>query len=66
MGALPKQKLSKSRKGKRRAHQALVVPQLVTCSNCGGSRLPHTVCNLCGHYKDEQVIEIRQKATDKQ
>ncbi len=61
MGALPKQKLSRSRQGKRRAHQALVVPQLIVCSNCGGKRVSHTVCNICGYYKDEQVIEIRQK-----
>lgn len=62
MGALPKQKLSRSRQGKRRAHQALTPPQLVECSNCGNKRLPHTVCNVCGYYKDEQIIEIRQKA----
>ncbi len=62
MGALPKQKLSRSRQGKRRAHQALIAPQLVLCSNCGNKRVPHTVCNVCGFYKDEQVVEVRQKA----
>jgi large subunit ribosomal protein L32 len=66
MGALPKQKVSRSAQGKRRAHQALVAPQLVTCSNCGNKRVPHSVCNVCGYYKDEQVIEIRQKADKNQ
>jgi large subunit ribosomal protein L32 len=61
MGAHPKQKISRSRQGRRRAHHALVAPQLVVCSNCGSKRLPHTVCNICGYYKDEQVIEIRQR-----
>lgn len=62
MGALPKQKISRSKQGRRRSHQALVAPQLVTCSNCGNKRVPHTVCNVCGYYKDEQIVEVRQKA----
>jgi large subunit ribosomal protein L32 len=66
MGALPKQKVSRAAQGRRRAHQALVVPQLVACSNCGQKRVPHTVCNNCGYYKDEQVVEIRQKADKNQ
>lgn len=64
MGALPKQKISRARQGKRRAHDALTVPQLVVCDNCGSKRLPHTVCAVCGHYKGEQVIEVRQKANN--
>ncbi|MDB5079387.1 MAG: ribosomal protein [Chloroflexi bacterium] len=66
MGALPKQKVSRSAQGQRRAHQALVIPKLVTCSNCNQKRVPHTVCDSCGYYKDEQVIEIRQKAAKNQ
>ncbi len=62
MGALPKQKISRSKQGRRRSHQALVAPQLVACSNCGAMRKPHTVCDTCGYYKDEQIIEVRQKA----
>lgn len=66
MGALPKQKVSRSVQGQRRSHQALVPPHLVDCSNCGKKRVPHTVCDSCGFYKDEQVIEIRQKAAKNQ
>jgi large subunit ribosomal protein L32 len=66
MGALPKQKISRSKQGRRRSHQALVAPQLVTCSNCGNKRVPHTVCNVCGYYKDEQIVEVRQKAGQNQ
>jgi large subunit ribosomal protein L32 len=66
MGALPKQKISRSKQGRRRSHQALVAPQLVTCSNCGNKRIPHTVCNVCGYYKDEQIVEVRQKAGQNQ
>ena len=61
MGALPKQKRSHSKQGRKRAHHFLHELQLVTCSNCNEKRLPHTVCGHCGFYKDEQVVQIRQK-----
>ncbi|MEI6045706.1 MAG: 50S ribosomal protein L32 [Chloroflexota bacterium] len=61
MGALPKQKRSKSKQGRKRAHHFLVPTQLVECSNCGSPRLPHTVCGKCGFYKGEQVIQVREK-----
>lgn len=61
MGALPKQKRSHSKQGRKRAHMALVPPQLVTCSNCGNKRLSHRVCGYCGYYKDEEIVQIRQR-----
>jgi len=61
MGALPKQKRSHSKQGRKRAHHFLSPLQLTTCSNCGEKRLPHTVCGNCGFYKDEQIVQIRQK-----
>jgi large subunit ribosomal protein L32 len=61
MGALPKQKISHSKQGRRRAHLRLSEVQLVTCDNCGARRQPHTVCKTCGYYKGEEVIQVRQK-----
>jgi large subunit ribosomal protein L32 len=66
MGALPKQKRSHSKQGRKRAHHHLAALQLTTCSNCNNKRLPHTVCGVCGYYKDEQVIQVRQKNTENQ
>ncbi len=66
MGALPKQKRSHSKQGRKRAHHFLPALQLTTCSNCGQKRLPHTVCGNCGFYKDEQVVQVRQKKTANQ
>lgn len=66
MGALPKQKRSHSKQGRKRAHHHLIAPNLVSCSNCGNRRLPHTVCGVCGYYKDEQVVQVRQKKTEEQ
>lgn len=42
---------------KRRAHDALAVPPLSLCSNCGNPKLPHSACPECGYYKGRPVIE---------
>lgn len=59
MGALPKRKTSKARKGKRRSHHSLAVPALVECPQCHSPKLPHHVCPTCGSYAGREVIEIK-------
>ncbi|RJQ40135.1 MAG: 50S ribosomal protein L32 [Anaerolineaceae bacterium] len=58
MTPLPKRKLSKGRRDRRRAHDALKVQSLVQCSNCGEMRLPHTVCPSCGFYKGREIVKV--------
>jgi len=58
--AVPKKKVSKQRKRKRRTHHSAPVPHLSACPNCGDPKLPHRVCPTCGTYKGEQVIEIEE------
>ncbi len=58
--ALPKRKLSKSRRGKRRTHQRVKVPSLSLCPNCNEPKLPHHVCPSWGHYKGRTVIETEE------
>ena len=53
--AVPKKKTSKSRKGMRRAHDKVAVPNVVYCE-CGEPTLPHRVCSVCGSYKGRQVV----------
>ncbi|MFH1550304.1 MAG: 50S ribosomal protein L32 [Planctomycetota bacterium] len=53
----PKRRHSKSRKNKRRAHDALGAPILSDCPRCGQRKLPHTVCENCGYYRGESIIE---------
>ncbi|MEJ2261906.1 MAG: 50S ribosomal protein L32 [Anaerolineales bacterium] len=60
MPPLPKRKLSRGRRDRRRAHHALKHRNLVQCSNCGEMRLPHRVCPNCGHYQGREVIEIEE------
>ena len=62
MTPLPKRKISKGRRDRRRAHDALKARNVVVCSNCGGSRLPHTVCPNCGFYKGREVISMETEA----
>lgn len=54
--AVPKRKTSPSRRGMRRAHDALKAVNSVECSNCGSKKLPHHLCKSCGHYNGRQVF----------
>ena len=59
--AVPKRKVSKARRDKRRSyHWKLSVPGVVACPNCGKPRLPHRVCKECGYYNGRQVIEVAE------
>jgi large subunit ribosomal protein L32 len=55
--ALPKVKLSKGRKGRRRSHLALMLAPLQACPQCRHMRRPHTICPNCGHYAGREVIK---------
>ncbi|HUW96570.1 MAG TPA: 50S ribosomal protein L32 [Anaerolineae bacterium] len=61
MGAVPKTRISKARRGGRRSHQALTPPQLVQCPQCREPRLPHQVCPSCGYYKGVEVVKAKAK-----
>lgn len=54
----PKRKISKGRRDRRRAHDALPAVHLVRCPQCGSLRKPHHVCPDCGTYKGETVLEM--------
>lgn len=54
--AVPKRKVTPSRRGMRRSHDALKVVHGMDCDNCGNRKLPHHICNSCGMYKGRQVL----------
>ncbi|MGB1209083.1 MAG: 50S ribosomal protein L32 [Paracoccaceae bacterium] len=54
--AVQQNKVSKSRRNNRRAHDALVAANPNECSNCGELKRPHHVCPSCGHYADREVV----------
>jgi large subunit ribosomal protein L32 len=55
--AVPKRKVSKSRRNMRRAHDRLRPVNLTECSNCGSKKLPHHICDSCGFYDGRQVFQ---------
>ena len=59
--ALPKRRISKQRKRKRRTHWKLTAPSLVRCSNCGIYIKPHRVCPDCGYYRGRPVVVITKE-----
>lgn len=56
--AVPKNKVSKARRDKRRANWKLTAPNLVECPQCHALKMPHRVCPNCGQYKGKEVIKI--------
>jgi len=59
--AVPKKRTSRSRKGMRRSHDHVAVPNVVYCE-CGEPTLPHRVCSVCGSYKGRQVVSSDDNA----
>ena len=61
--AVPKRRLSKCRRDRRRANWKLEAPGYVACPQCHEPKMPHRVCPTCGHYKGEQVVcELKKDA----
>lgn len=54
--AVPKRKVSPSRRGMRRSHHALPKEAHADCPNCGELRRPHNICVSCGFYDGREVI----------
>ncbi len=61
MGALPKRKVTKAAKGKRRSHLHVKIPQLVACPECRQPRLAHHMCPNCKKYRGRQVQFVKEK-----
>lgn len=57
--AVPKKKVSRSRRNNRRSHHALAPAATNECPNCGEIRRPHHVCQACGYYRDREITEPR-------
>lgn len=58
--ALPKHKVSKSKRDMRRAHKKLAAVAVTKCPQCGEAKLPHHVCPECGVYKGRDVVKTEE------
>jgi len=59
--AEPKKRMTSTRSGNRQSKDALKAASLITCSNCKSRILPHRVCTVCGFYKGEKVIKMKDE-----
>ena len=58
---LPKRRVSKARRDKRRTGKRLAAPSLSNCPDCGEPALPHRACPGCGSYKGRNVAKVTEK-----
>lgn len=54
--AVPKHKISTSKRNMRRAHDALKSNAIEKCPSCGELKRPHHVCEACGQYNNREVV----------
>ena len=59
--AVPKKKVSKSRRDMRRSHHALTEPTVVEDKQTGEYRRPHHIDLKTGMYRGRQVIVRKEK-----
>lgn len=62
--AVPKSKITRSKRGMRRSHDALKSAAYTECGNCGELKRPHHVCGSCGFYRDREVIAAAEPDFD--
>ncbi len=59
--AVPKRKVSRTRRDKRRTHWKLKPPTFSLCPQCRKPVLPHRACTFCGYYKGVIVLPREKK-----
>ncbi|MDA0336128.1 MAG: 50S ribosomal protein L32 [bacterium] len=57
MAAVPKRRISRTRRDKGRTHWKITPCAVSTCGNCGQPARPHRVCKSCGHYRGRAYLE---------
>ena len=60
--AVPKKKISSSRRNQRRSHDALKSAAYEECPSCGELKRPHHVCAACGTYNSREVVDTGDTA----
>ena len=57
--AVPKRKVSKARRDKRRSNVCkMSVAGFVKCSKCGAFKRPYRICLKCGNYDSKQILDV--------
>ena len=62
--AVPQNRITRSKRNMRRAHDALVAGNPAECPSCGELKRPHHVCPSCGQYADREVVAMADEILD--
>ncbi len=54
--AVPRKKVTRSKRDMRRSHLALAPYNAAECTNCGELKRSHHVCGACGYYDGREVV----------
>jgi large subunit ribosomal protein L32 len=60
--AVPKFRISASKRDMRRSHHALKPRNYGYCPACGEAKIPHSICAACGTYKGKVVMQGKAKS----
>ncbi len=60
--AVPKRKISRTNRDKRRTHDRIKIVNIVECPRCHSKKLAHHVCLSCGYYKNTEIIPQEKDA----
>ena len=63
--AVPKRRVSRSKRDKRRTHDKLKAVNVVECPRCHSKKISHRVCTNCGYYHGEEIISQEEKGKKK-
>jgi len=63
MGALPKKKVSRRRRGNRRSHIRIQPLALGRCPQCQSVKPTHMACPTCGTYNGRVVLKVKTRKT---
>lgn len=58
--AVQQNKVTPSRRNKRRSHDALRIVNYHECPECGELKLPHHICAYCGSYRGREVVDMAE------
>lgn len=60
--AVPKKKISASRRGQRRSHDSLSAANVVISKDSGEQTLAHHMCLKTGMYRGKQILNVKKEA----
>jgi large subunit ribosomal protein L32 len=59
--AVPKQRVSSTRKAQRNTGKFIKVDAAIRCEKCGSLKLPHRICSFCYHYNGVEFVSLKPK-----